>query len=234
MRIGSLFSGIGGLELGLERAGLGRVVWQCEIDPFCRRVLARHWPEAVRHEDVRSVSRATVTPVDVLCGGFPCTDLSHAARGIARSGLDGEQSGLWYEMLRVVAEITPRIVVVENVAAAWRSWLPIVRSDLDGLGYASMPIRMRAADVGCPMGRARVFVVAYPYGDRERFGAIDAEARRASQAIAHRRDWSTDPASFVGVADGVPDRVDRNRALGNSVVPQCAEVIGRAIVAAIG
>ena len=232
MKIGSLFSGIGGLERGLELAGLGEVAWQVEIDPFCRSVLAKHWPNATRLEDVRTVTAATVAPVDVLCGGFPCTDLSHAARGVARLGLEGEASGLWFDMLRIVDALAPRFVVVENVAAAWRSWLPNVRRDFFGLGYSSVPVRMRAADVGSPMGRARIFVVAYTDRDRERFGAFHDEASRLAEAVAHRREWHRDPAEVVGVADGVSARVDRLRALGNAVVPQCAEVIGRAILAA--
>lgn len=233
MKIGSLFSGIGGLELGLERAGLGTVAWQVEIDPFCRGVLAKHWPEATRYEDVRTIDRATVASVDVICGGFPCTDLSHAARGVARSGLDGEASGLWFEMLRIVDALAPRFVIVENVAAAWRAWLPNVRRDLHRIGYSCLPLRMRAADVGCPMGRARIFVVAHTDRDRECLSAFHDEASRIAADVAHRADWSANPADVVGMANGVSNRVDRLRALGNAVVPQCAEVIGRAIVAAI-
>ena len=112
MRIGSLFSGIGGLELGLERAGVGRVAWQVEIDPFCRAVLAKHWPDVERFEDVRSVGASNLSPVDVICGGFPCQDVSLAGLG---RGLEGERSGLWFEYLRIVTEMRPRFVVVENV-----------------------------------------------------------------------------------------------------------------------
>lgn len=236
LTIGSLFSGVGGLELGLERAGLGRVVWQVEIDPFCRSVLAKHWPDATRFDDVRTVTRAIATPVDVVCGGFPCTDLSHAARGVARLGLEGEASGLWSEMLRIVAELSPRFVVVENVAGPWRDWLPSVRRDLHGLGYSCLPVRMRAADVGLPHGRPRVFVAAYTDRDRERFGTFHAEACRSAEAVAVRSAWETDSAPLVGGADGPSSRLDRRRlkSLGNAVVPQCAEVIGRAIVNAIG
>lgn len=227
--IGSLFSGIGGLDLGLERAGLGRIAWQCEIDPFCRRVLARHWPEVRIYEDVREVGHDAAR-VDVLCGGFPCTDLSHAARGRARAGLAGDASGLWYEMLRIVGELGPRVVVIENVADAWRQWLPVVRRDLWDLGYASVPIRVRAADVGCPMGRPRVFVVAHANRDGERLVPIHAEVARASSALAADSAWQTDPRDAARVADGSAYRVDRRRALGNAVVPQCAEVVGRAIL----
>ena len=234
MRIGSLFAGIGGLELGLERAGVGETVWQVEIDPFCRRVLEKHWPNAQRFNDVRSVGAATLPAVDVICGGFPCTDLSLAARGVARSGLDGERSGLWYEMLRVISELRPQAIVTENVAGPWRNWLPHMRRDLHGIGYASVSFRLRAADVGAPHGRARIFVVSYPHGDAERYRSIHAEASRVTQDICARGDWSAGAPSAVGMDDGGAERVDRNGALGNAVLPQCTEVIGRALKAAIG
>jgi len=105
LRIGSLFSGIGGLELGLERAGLGPTLWQVEIDPFCRRVLERHWPEAKRFERVEEVGRANLASVDIICGGFPCQDVSVAGRG---EGMSGARSGLWYEFERILAELTAR------------------------------------------------------------------------------------------------------------------------------
>jgi DNA (cytosine-5)-methyltransferase 1 len=155
--IGSLFSGVGGFELGLGRAGLGPVLWQIEINEFRRRVLAKHWPEVMRSEDVRT---ATDLPrVDVICGGFPCTDLSTA--NPAAQGLAGSRSGLWGEFARIVGELRPQIVLVENVHGAWRRWLPHVRRDLWGLGYASVPLRVRASEVGALHIRARVFVVAY-------------------------------------------------------------------------
>lgn len=111
MRIGSLFSGIGGLELGLERAGLGHTVWQAEQDPDCRAWLSDHWPGVPCYHDVRDVG-ASAPPVDVLCGGFPCQDVSSAGK---RAGLEGERSGLWREFDRAVGTLRPRWVVVENV-----------------------------------------------------------------------------------------------------------------------
>ena len=98
-RIGSLFSGIGGLETGLERAGLGRVVWQVEQDTYCRQVLAKHWPDVARFDDVRSVGAGKLERVDLICGGFPCQDLSVAGSG---EGLNGDRSGLWFEYARII------------------------------------------------------------------------------------------------------------------------------------
>jgi DNA (cytosine-5)-methyltransferase 1 len=118
--IGSLFSGIGGLEMGLELAGFGPVAWQCEADAFCRSVLRAHWncPIYPDIKELRDVS------ADVVCGGFPCQDLSTAGR---KAGFDGARSGLWFEMLRVIREARPRAVVVENVWNAKKTWVPVVR-----------------------------------------------------------------------------------------------------------
>ena len=113
LTVGGLFSGIGGWELGLERAGM-RVLWHCEQDPFCQRVLAQRFPGDPIYDDVRELRGADVESVDVLCGGFPCQDISVAGRG---AGIDGTRSGLWSEYARLVGELRPRYVLVENVAA---------------------------------------------------------------------------------------------------------------------
>jgi DNA (cytosine-5)-methyltransferase 1 len=263
MRIGSLFSGIGGLELGLERAGVGEVIWQCEIDPFCRAVLAKHWPNVTRFEDV---TRPRDWPkVDVICGGFPCQDVSSAGK---RRGLGGERSSLWWHFASVVQQVAPRFVVVENVTSGKRKWLPQVRRSLHLLGYDSVALGIAARDVGAPHRRERVFVVAHAYREhlRKQPGGGGRGSRRPRQALARehgeacaladadgprlegqdergeelaesarrgiagRGAWSAEPE--VGrVAHGVPGRVDRMRALGNAVVPQCAEVAGRVILA---
>ena len=176
MRIGSLFSGVGGLELGLERAGCGSVVWQVERDPFCRSVLAKHWPSAVRFDDVCTVGLDNLPPVDIVCGGFPCQDLSYAGKG---AGLAGERSGLWREYARIVRELRPRFVVVENVSALLARGLGDVLGDLAALGYDAEWHCVRASDVGAPHRRERLFVVAYcnggrSQGERSR-GLLDGE-----------------------------------------------------------
>lgn len=112
--IGSLFSGAcDGIALGLEWAGLGPVLWHAELDPWRRRVLARHWPDAILYEDVRQITDATPA-VDLLCGGFPCTNVSIMGN---KAGLDGDESGLWSEMLRVIQQVQPSIVFIENVSS---------------------------------------------------------------------------------------------------------------------
>lgn len=154
--IGSLFSGVGGLELGLEWAGLGPVVWQVERDPWCRGVLEMHWPEAERHADVRHVGAHNLDEVEVICGGFPCQDVSVAGKG---AGLDGARSGLWSEFHRIVGELRPRVVVVENVAALVARGLDRVVADLDAAGYRVEARIIAAGDVGAPHRRERLFII---------------------------------------------------------------------------
>ncbi len=159
--IGSLFAGIGGLELGLEWAGLGPVLWQVEQSEFCRGVLARHWPEAERFDDVRTVGATNLRPVAVLCGGFPCQDISTAGKG---AGLAGERSGLWFEFARVAQELRPLVVVADNVPALRTRGLCRVVGDLAALGYVVEWGAVRASDVGAPHRRERLFVVAHADG----------------------------------------------------------------------
>jgi DNA (cytosine-5)-methyltransferase 1 len=230
LTIGSLFSGIGGLELGLERAGLGPVLWQCEIDPFCRAVLAKHWPNVTRFDDVtqpRSYPHA-----DLICGGFPCQDVSDAGE---QRGLQGARSGLWFHFARVVAQVRPSWVVVENVAlGAVRRWLPTVRRHLCELGYGTRPFQLSAAEVGATHLRRRVFVVAH--ADRTRLeGALVGPKQSRGQEPAQRHGWPSrsDVGAVVhGVSGGLAGRGRRSRirALGNAVVPQQAEAIGRVIL----
>jgi len=225
MQIGSLFSGIGGLELGLERSGLGRTVWQCERDSYCREVLARHWPGVPCYEDVIGLDPP---PADLICGGFPCQNLSPAGR---REGLSGAKSGLWSEFRRIIGQVSPKWVVIENVYHGWRRWVPAVRRQLAELQYDSVSLRLAASDVGAPHRRARAFVVANT--DRQLIRKLSRGWR------GPRREGEAQPiipSGWTGVprveraGDGIPHRVDRNRALGNAVVPQVAEVIGRYIM----
>jgi DNA (cytosine-5)-methyltransferase 1 len=181
LTIGSLFSGIGGLELGLEWAGLGPTLWQCEVDPFCRAVLAKHWPEARRFEDV--TSPRVYPDVDLLCGGFPCQDVSSAGSG---RGLGGARSGLWWHFARVVRQIRPRFVVVENVASGASRWVPAVREAFRALGYRTRALGVAASEVGALHRRRRIFVVAYAPRKRRQARLVScqqAHGRTASDAV---------------------------------------------------
>ena len=179
MKIGSLFAGIGGLELGLECAGLGRTVWQVERDAYAKAVLAKHWPNALRYDDVRTVGAHNLDPVDVLCGGFPCQDVSSAGKG---AGLAGARSGLWGEYARLVRELRPRIVVVENVAALRYRGLGRVLGDLAECGYDTLWASVSASDVGAPHKRERIFVVGYPVRERSQRKTDPAHRRQSGLA----------------------------------------------------
>jgi DNA (cytosine-5)-methyltransferase 1 len=242
----SLFAGIGGLDLGLERAGM-TVVGQVEIDPFCRSVLARHWPEVPRHDDVRTAAAwwrsRPRPPVHVVAGGFPCQPFSAAGR---RRGVGDERWG-WPWFFDVVRVLRPRYVLVENVAALLRDadafgW---ILGDLATLGFDAQWSVLSACAVGAPHTRERLFLVAYPHGEHGPVRLADPRqpGRRHQPADARIGDragtWGHPVDGFLAaarrsrrVADGVPDRLEpaRVRALGNAVVPQVAEHVGRLIL----
>lgn len=204
MRIGSLFSGIGGLELGLEWAGVGHTVWQVEKDDYCRRVLAKHWPDALRFDDVCTVGAHNLPPVDVICGGFPCQDISYAGKG---AGLAGARSGLWYEFARIVGEMGPRYVVVENVAALLTRGIDAVLGTLADLGYDAEWSTLRASDVGAPHRRERVFLVAY--ASREHRAQPHGVALEPGQCAPRRGD---DPRRGTDVGDADRGRCEQRDA----------------------
>jgi DNA (cytosine-5)-methyltransferase 1 len=276
LTFGSLFAGIGGFDLGFERAGMV-CRWQVEIDDYCRTVLAKHWPDVTRYEDVRECGRANLEPVDLVCGGFPCQPFSAAGK---RRGAEDDRN-LWPEFRRIIAEVKPRWVVAENVPGIVKIYLDTVLSDLEGLGYTTAQVVIPACAVDAPHRRDRLWIVAYCKNvtdvfrrrhkssgqssengcHRLRTGSIDdrlvlrsnetlpTDGATVAESLGHRpqgqleagatpgptiRDgsrWPVEPP--VGrVAHGIPRRVDRLRALGNAVVPQVAEFIGRLIVEA--
>jgi DNA (cytosine-5)-methyltransferase 1 len=225
LTIGSLFSGIGGLELGLEQEGFGPVVWQVEIDPKRQAVLERHWPRAARFADVRAAH--ALASVDVVCGGFPCQDVSDASRGRG-GGITGEKSGLWKDYARVVSQIKPRLVVVENVAgAAVKKWLPTVRRDLHVLGYRTRAFRIDARDVGAPHARARIFVVGDADQEGQPTSAEHAQVARMPETPRLGGYWGQPKPGVLRMAHGLPEGMDRLRMLGDAVVPECGRLVGR-------
>jgi DNA (cytosine-5)-methyltransferase 1 len=178
MRLLDLFSGIGGFSLGLERAGFTTVAF-CEVDPFCRKVLRKHWPKVPIYDDVRALTadrlRADGISVDAICGGFPCQDISHAAGAKAR-GLAGERSGLWFEMFRLIRECRPAWVIVENVPRLRTLGIDRVLDDLEGAGYTvAPPMVVGAVHAGAPHIRRRVWIVAADTESLKRRG-VDAPA----------------------------------------------------------
>ena len=268
MTFGSLFAGIGGFDLGLERAGM-ECRWQVEIDDYAGSVLAKHWPGVTRWGDVRTfpVGDANDWQVDLICAGVPCQPVSHAGKQKGAS----DERWMWGEALRVVADLCPRFFVAENPIGllnhdGGRTFHGILRA-FASVGYVCEWHVIAAADVGAPHRRQRVWIVAdangrgrerkriTKHGDQQgsfgdiadRCGSWGRRARQAASDSQYRgrqgrhpeRPWP-DPAMSSGwwatepsvgrVAHGVPNRVDRLRCLGNAVVPQVAEVIGRAII----
>jgi DNA (cytosine-5)-methyltransferase 1 len=163
MRVGSLFSGIGGLDLGLEQAGM-ETVWQVEFDDWARGKLEENFPHTKKYKDVREVGKHNLEPVDLICGGFPCQDLS--ALKFKREGLDGKRSGLWAEYFRIICEMRPRFVVIENVSALIANGLDRLLCDLTSIGLDAEWQALRASDVDLPQSRQRLFVIAYAAGER--------------------------------------------------------------------
>lgn len=172
MKIGSMFSGIGGLDLAAERAFDGELAWAVEREPHCAKVLRRHWPMAqVVEGDVQQVDPSKLAPVDVLTGGFPCTDLSVAGK---RAGLDGERSGLYSEVLRFAGVLQPEWLVLENVIGILK-YRERIEGDLSQLGYGSAWVQRAASDVGAPHWRRRVFIICKRGG--EHLGVISKHGR---------------------------------------------------------
>ena len=324
LRLLDLFSGIGGFSLGLERSGGFETVAFCEIEDFPRRVLAKHWPEVPCYHDIRELTvdrlAADEIAVDAICGGFPCQDISNAGK---QAGIEGERSGLWSEYARLIGELRPRVVFVENVAALLGRGLDRVLGDLAALGYDAWWDCIPASAVGAPHRRDRLWLVAWhgseavsfgpdtdsfglyraplhlnanaqsghkqehvagsvcavlahPQGERSgaglcqdrqvsnghqpgngcadvantfstrlegQSGSMDVEREEPGRqppqpdgsaspqglcSGGDRSEWWTTEPDVGRVAHGVPDRAHRLKALGNAVVPQIPELLGRA------
>ena len=329
LRVLDLFSGIGGFSLGLERTGGFETVAFCEIEAFPRKVLAKHWPDVPCYEDVRTLTAERLAAdgiaVDVICGGFPCQDISFAGLG---AGLAGERSGMFYEIARLIGELEPGYVILENVGALLSRGLDAVLGTLASLGYDAEWHCIPASAVGAPHRRDRVWIIAYagskqhqsagnanrwtpstglpettlatpksercgearelcerpeewasgsgevlanatrelPHWSRERAkqdrsaelanggedvaDANDIDAQRQFASFINPEEWSQQIIRSLGscrnggkwwatepdvgrVANGVPDRSHRLKALGNAVVPQIPELIGNAILASM-
>lgn len=245
LTFGSLFAGIGGFDLGFERAGM-ICKWQVEIDEYATQVLSKHWPQIHRERDIRECGSHNLERVDVICGGFPCQDISYAGLG---AGLDGERSGLFFEAIRVVRELQPRFVVLENVAALLTRGLDRVLGTLAEIGFDAEWLCLSAAEFGAPHRRERVFIVANSDGLRRakiktktvfaseklspkvtdlaywaRTGKLVRTNRGRMRLLPESDTWRMD--------DGISSWLDRLNGLGNAVVPQVAEWIGDRILEA--
>lgn len=162
LQMGSLFSGAGLCDLGFHMAGYTHQFF-CEVDPYCRSVLSRHWPGVPIHEDVRHLDASLTPYVDVLVGGFPCQDVSCNGN---RAGITSKtRSGLWYEYKRIIEFKRPKYAVIENVKGLLSSGMEIVLQDLSSIGYDAEWQCIPASAFGAPHSRERIFIVAYPHSN---------------------------------------------------------------------
>jgi len=264
LSFGSLFSGIGGIDLGFERAGM-QCLWQSEIDPYCNQILAAHWPDVSNFGDIREIGKHNLPDIDLLCGGFPCQPYSVAGK---RKGKADERN-MWPEVYRLIYELKPKWFVGENVPGLLTfTYFKKICNDLESAGYEVISLEFPAAAIGAPHLRYRVFIVAYsdksglegriskslqkcsgqrvtwasntPMADTDSNNQLRrcsnvqmGRSRKQSQVKKANNtgttQWVIEP-NVGRVANGIPARVDRLRALGNAVVPQVSEWIGRIIV----
>lgn len=229
LKVLDLFSGIGGFSLGLERTGGFETGAFCEIEKYPRLVLKKNWPQVKCYEDVRKldatkISRDGIGEIDVITAGFPCQDISVAGRG---AGVDGKQSGLWLEIIRLCRELRPKYVILENSPSlCTRGGWSILSAFADEF-YDAIGLPIPALSIGAKHIRARQYIVAYPSEKRHRSSADEIRARWDS--FIYGGGWPTEPR-MGRVAYGVPNRVDRVGCLGNAVVPAIATKIGNAIL----
>lgn len=254
LRVLDLFSGIGGFSLGLERAtnkgqinGFETVAF-CEIEAFPRKVLAKHWPDVPCYTDVRTLTAERLAAdgiaVDVICGGFPCQDISTAGK---QGGLSsGTRSGLWSEIVRLASEVRPRFIIVENVAALLSGpserpgeWFGVILGDLAALGYDAEWHCIPASHLGAHHQRDRIWIIAYSDADSLRLQRVRGSAERPwseeqlAQLVQVALQSTVSARSGGGIHDGIPDRAHRLKGLGNAVVPQIPELIGNSILEAV-
>lgn len=235
LRYLSLFSGIGGFDLGFDRAGM-ECVGQVEIDPYCQRVLAKHWPDVPRLADIREVKGNEFGTIDVICGGFPCQP--HSIAGKQRGAEDDRE--LWPEMCRIIANVRPAWVVAENSPNIRNTILDNIFIDLETIGYTVGAVNIPACAVDAPHIRQRAFILAHTdesikhrRGGSVQMGGRTCPKETKQNSNTGRTKWPAEPG--VGrMAYGVSNRVDRLGALGNAIVPQVAEFIGRQIIAVEG
>lgn len=259
IKIASLFAGIGGFDLGITRAidkttdYTARTIWQCEIDTYCQSILKRHWPHATLYPDIRTINPDTIEQPDIILSSFPCQDISCAGKG---EGINGKNTGLYWHAHQLIKTIRPSIIIMENVPAiTWRGrgGIDVIESLAD-IGYDAEWTIVSAQSRGANHVRKRWFLVAYPSDtivQRSKEQPIStgtmgsqqqSECRGSTSSRIHTANhWQvgTTQPPICGMDDGLSGGMDRHtnrhrmnaiKALGNAIVPQCAEYIGDCIV----
>lgn len=212
LKVLDLFSGIGGISLGLERTGGFKTVAFCEIDKAAQKVLQKHWPHVPIFEDVSSLKGSDIGSIDVIAGGFPCQDISVAGLG---AGLEGARSGLWWEFHRLIKETNPSWVIAENVAALRSRGLDQVLGSLAAIGYDAEWHCIPASAVGAPHQRDRIWIVAYPH---------DLRCRRSKDSEGNDQgDDRSSPRSHVSV------KPEGSGSLGENLRGSAAEAVANTV-----
>lgn len=232
MTHGSLFSGIGGFELGVKRAGI-KTIWNCEINPFCRKILKKHFPETTQYTDITTLKNPPY--VDIISGGFPCQDISIAnPKG---EGLNGKRSGLWKEMLRIICETRPHYVLIENSPELLRKGFSTLLQNLSEAGYDAEWQCLQARDFNLPHKRERLFIICYATCIRFADSIIkpDQLQKILSKKISGQTPLPMPIKRFNAKSDyrsvrmynGFSKELDTNRitALGNAVIPSIAQYL---------
>ena len=252
----SLFTGIGGIDLGLTWAGMN-TTGQVEINEACRCWLKHHWPNVKRWSDIRDFSfqkwtdhYGDNTKIDLIAGGFPCQDISVAGKG---KGIEGARSGLWKEMFRIICEFKPRWILVENVPALRTRGADRVLADLESEGYACETQVVGACHAGACHTRKRVYIVAHSDGQRlskRREISIGTEKKVTKSSSQCRYEWPAPPGQrqrefekprlvefgMGGTDDGISTRIlelanmEALIGYGNAVIPQVIQAIGQSII----
>lgn len=225
---GSLFSGIGGFELAAAWSGI-ETIWNCEYEQWNREILFKNFPSTKQYEDVRTMRNAE--KVGIISGGFPCQDISVAGKGV---GIKGSRSGLWGEMWRIIREVRPKYVIIENSPALLIRGFERVLCDLSEIGYDAEWQCLRASDFGYPHQRERLFCIAYPssfsvqavFKEHREISAVSKEASGHNSRFMSV-EWVDGQTDYRPITrgDGVSDYVDRTKAMGNAIVPMVAYYI---------
>lgn len=243
MRVLDLFSGIGGFSVGLERAGMKTIAF-CECEEYPRKILKKHWPNVPIYIDVRNLDGKEFRgSVDIVCGGFPCQDLSKAGK---QEGFKGKRSSLYTEMLRVISECRPKYAIFENVTSLLTGesgrWFAKFLYDLAEIGYDAEWHCISGSAIGTAHHRDRVWIIAYPHSANRKgldfqksFFVNSEESRRREHSRAINATLSADDYTRIRTYfDEIPEQLGAVRAdlkgYGNAVIPDIPEIIGRAIM----
>jgi DNA (cytosine-5)-methyltransferase 1 len=229
IKVGSFFSGIGGFELGLELAFKSynipfKHLWFCEKDNFCQSILKKHWPKVPIYDDITKINTKKIPNVDMLLAGFPCQDISNGGK---KEGLNGKKSGLYWHLYRIISDLQPKIICLENVSAITFRGLPDILTSLHRIGYNAEWTCIQANQFGLPHRRKRFFLVAYPNSIRESLStfrkhpSIEVFGSTKQKRQIEWKKWTIEP-SICRENVRVSNRMDRIKSLGNSISPPCS------------